>query len=129
MSKLSSPSKVVNILFLLAALACVAYYIILGVTVRFGQSLDFMWLLFAFVLLLRFVLVQYQISTGQLPSLLALAVKLIHIGLILFVTYLIVIESIICSAFSGTAPRGLDYIIVLGAKVNGTLLEDTYYIS
>ena len=120
MTRVHTPSKIVNLLFLLAAIACVAYYVALGVTVRFGQSLDFMWLVFAFLFLARFLLVGRMIRTGQ-PSLLPGAlVKLIHIGFGLFVASLIVIEAIIVSAFSAAAPADLDYIIVLGAKVNGT---------
>ena len=49
MTKYTTPSKTINALFLLVAIACIAYYIALGVTVRFGQSLDFMWLVFAAV--------------------------------------------------------------------------------
>ncbi len=116
----SSPSKIVNILFLLAALGCAAYYVALGVKVRFGQSLDFMWLVFAGILLARFAIVEYMIISGRPSPLPGVIIKLIHAGAALFTLSLIIIEAIIVSAFSQSAPDGLDYIIVLGAKVNGT---------
>ena len=115
----STPSKIINLLFLLAALACVAYYIALGVTVRFGQSLDYMWLVFALVFLARFVLVALM-GAGHFAKLGGILVKLIHIGLAVFLVSFIAIEAVIVSAFSTAPPTGLDYIIVLGAKVNGT---------
>ena len=120
MAKFNTPSKIINLLFLLAATACIVYYIMLGVTVRFGQSLDFMWLVFAGVLLLRFALVQHAICTGHAPQFSRILTKLIHWGITLFLISFIAIESIIISAFYGSVPSGLDYIIVLGAKVNGT---------
>ncbi|MBQ6646552.1 MAG: YdcF family protein [Clostridia bacterium] len=120
MIKYSTPSKIINLLFLLAAIACIAYYIMLGVTVRFGQSLDFMWLVFAAIFIIRFALVQQAISTGNPPQWSRILVKLIHVGLIVFLVSFIAIESLIVSAFSASVPKGLDYVIVLGAKVNGT---------
>ena len=113
-------AKIVNALFLLAALMCIVYYIALGVSVRFGQSLDFMWLVFAGVFLVRFVLKQRAISLGQTDLFTKISLHAIHIGLGLFLVSLIAVEAVIVSAFSGTVPANLDYIIVLGAKVNGT---------
>ena len=120
MIKHGTPSVWVNILFLIAAICCIAYYLALGIFVRFGQSLDFMWLLLALAFLARFILVGRMIRTGN-PSLLpSTFIKILHIGFALFLASVIVIESIIFSAFSQSAPAKLDYIVVLGAKVNGT---------
>ncbi len=119
-AKHAAPSRLVNILFLIAAICCVAYYLALGIGVRFGQSLDFMWLVLAFAFLARFILVGRMIRSGEAALLPAFLIKLIHIGFALFFASLIVIEGIIFSAFSQTPPANLDYIVVLGAKVNGT---------
>ena len=115
-----TPSNVINIIFLILALLCVAYYISLGVSVRFGQSLDFMWLIFAGFFLARFLLVGHMIRTGEPSIIPGIIVKLIHIGFAVFLVSFIVIEAMIVSAFSAAPPQNLDYIIVLGAKVNGT---------
>ena len=120
MSIAKTPSKLVNALFLIAAILCVAYYLALGIGIRFGQSLDYMWLVFAFIFIARFLLVARMIRTGE-PSLLpGVLIKVIHIGFALFVVSFIVIEGMIISAFSAAPPSNLDYVIVLGAKVNGT---------
>ena len=116
---MKTPSCFLNALFAIAALACIAYYLALGFTVRFGQSLMFMWLVLAAVFLARFVLVGIQIRTGVrlLPGWI---IKVIHAGFALFTASFIVIETIILSACFTTTGPGMDYIIVLGAKVNGT---------
>ncbi len=114
------PSRIVNYLFLLAAIACIAYYLAMGIFIRFGQSLDFLWLVFAAMFLLRFFLVGHMIRTGAPSPLPGWLIKLIHIGFAVFLVSFIAISSIIASAFLQTPPANLDHIVVLGAKVNGT---------
>ena len=107
-----------NILFAVAAVLCIAYYLLLGFLIRFGQSMTWLWLAFAAVFLLRHVSVA-RMHRG-LPSLLPHFVSVIlHSGFAPFLVSFIVIECIIFSAGFVTADPGLDYIIVLGAKVNG----------
>ncbi|MBR4235308.1 MAG: YdcF family protein [Clostridia bacterium] len=113
------PSRFVNFLFLLAATACIAYYIALGVTVRFGQSLMFLWPVFALLFFMRFILVERTIRTGKPSPLPKFLIRLIHAGFAVFAVSFIVIELVIFSACFTTTGPGLDYIIVLGAKVNG----------
>lgn len=120
MTAASTPSKTVNALFLILAVLCIGYYLAQGFGVRFGQSLDFMWLVLAFAFLSRFLCVRHMINTGSPSPLPSVLVKLIHIGFSIFLVSFIAIETIIVSAFSQTVPANLDYIIVLGAKVNGT---------
>ena len=116
----STPSKTVNLCFLILAFICVGYYLAQGIGIRFGQSLDYMWLLFAFAFLCRYFCVRHMITTGSPSPLPSWLIKVVHIGFSLFLASFIAIEAIIVSAFSQTVPANLDYIIVLGAKVNGT---------
>ena len=110
---------VINILFAVAGLACILYYLALGFAIRFFQSLDFMWLILAFLFLLRHVLVA-RIHKGLPPLFPGWFTTVVHSGLAVFAVSFIIIECIIFSCCFQTAPANLDYIIVLGAKVNGT---------
>ena len=76
-AKHATPSRLVNILFLIAAVCCVVYYLALGIGVRFGQSLDFMWLVLAFAFLARFILVGRMIRSGEAALLPSFLIKLI----------------------------------------------------
>jgi uncharacterized SAM-binding protein YcdF (DUF218 family) len=114
------PSKFVNALFLIAALACYAYYLANGIFVRFGQSMLWLWPVAGTALLIRFVIVSWMIHTGN-PSpipkgMLRLLRAVVLIGLILFLAG----EGVILTGAFEKAPADMDYIVVLGAKVNGT---------
>lgn len=119
MTAASTPSKALNTVFLVLAVLCIVYYLALCIGVRFGQSLDFVWLLLAGAFLCRFFCVRHIINTGvsPLPSWL---IKIVHVGFSVFLASFIAIEAMIVSAFSQAVPANLDYVIVLGAKVNGT---------
>lgn len=116
---MNTPSRLLNVLFALIALACIGYYLALGFSVRFGQSMMFVWPLMAAVFLARHVLVGIRIRTGCAPILPGVLVKLIHIGFSVFLISFVIIEGIIFHTGFTTAEPGMDYIVVLGAKVNG----------
>ena len=110
---------VLNILFAAAGIACLVYYFALGFFIRFGQSLTWLWPVFSAVFLLRHVAVA-RIHRGLAPLLPRFLVHIVHGGFILFLVSFIVIVCIIMNTGFVTAEPGLDYVIVLGAKVNGT---------
>ena len=109
-----------NIIIALLGCACVGYYLAMGIGIRFGQSLDFLWLIFALIFFARHVVFALFVHKGKAVPLAGRFIKLMHIGLIAFLVSFIAVEGIIMSACFSTAPSGLDYIVVLGAKVNGT---------
>lgn len=114
-SKHIQASPVVNMLFLIAGIAMIAYYILLGVCVRFGQSLQFLWLAVGFLCVARFF---FWRKPRRFPR-----------GLLIFlrscvgalVALFIVVEGIIfCGGMLVSPEQNLDCIIVLGARVNGS---------
>lgn len=114
------PSRLVNFLFLLAAAACLLYYLANGQIVRFGQSLLWLWPVFACLLLWRFVMVARMIRTGKPSPIPRWLLKTGHTLLALALIFFLAIEGVILQGAFMSAPENLDYIIVLGAKVNGT---------
>lgn len=109
--------KIINWIVLILGVAMIAYYLLLGLCIRFGQSLQFLWLLVGAAFVLRALYWMWADHRGKCPRgrCLKLLRVLLLIGLILFFTG----ELVIFSAGTSAAPQGLDCIIVLGARVNG----------
>lgn len=98
----------------------ILYYLGMGFAVRFGQSLLWLWPLMGAVCLLRWWLVRRSIKTGKPVPLPRWFVVLWRVGLCCGIALFLVIQGFIVSASQNNAPAGLKYIVVLGAKVNGT---------
>ena len=111
--------RILNILILLLGIAMIAYYIGLGVAVRFGQSLQFLWLLGGLLCIGRLLYWRHVYASGKHPP--RKPVRVLRVLFCIALAFFICVEGIIL--FSGLTPAepGLDYIIVLGAKVNGTV--------
>lgn len=109
--------KTINLLILILGLAMIAYYLILGIAVRFGQSLQFLWLVAGLLCILRFLYWRRAYRLNRCPPR-ALTWPLRAIVALLLIGFL-ALEGVILAAGLGSAPQGLDYVIVLGARVNG----------
>jgi len=59
--------RTVNRVVLIAGLAMILYYLALGVFVRFGQSLQFLWLLGGGACILRWLYWRHVDRTGRRP--------------------------------------------------------------
>ncbi|MBR3929710.1 MAG: YdcF family protein [Clostridia bacterium] len=112
--------RFVNFLFLLGALFSFIYYLLNGLFIRFGQSLLFLWPLLGVFLLARFIIFEIHYKTGKPLPFSRRFVVLFRIFACLSIAFFIVVEGIILHAAFTNPPANLDYIIVLGAKVNGT---------
>ena len=113
-------AKAFNILIAVLAFVCAAYYVILGMTVRFNQSLMWIWPILIVLLLVRHAIFAHAHATASpLPFPRWLLVSA-HVALCLFFAFFLAVEGVIFKAGLASAPADLDYIIVLGAKVNGT---------
>ncbi|MBR6207837.1 MAG: YdcF family protein [Oscillospiraceae bacterium] len=109
---------IVNDLFLAGGILCLLFYFACGLTVRFGQSLLFLWLLLGLAMVGRYFLWRWAWAKGR-PApfprwLLILERTLICLGLAVFLYG----ESFIVSAALQRAPDDLDALVVLGARVN-----------
>lgn len=106
-------SPVINLLFLIAGLAMIVYYVLLGVCVRFGQSLQFLWPAVGLVCVARFM---FWRKPRRFPrGLLILLRSCIALLLALFFA----VDGVILFGGTMTPQPKLDCIIVLGARVNG----------
>ena len=112
--------RAVNFLFLLSGLFCLIYYLLNGILIRFGQSLLFLWPLMGIFLLSRFILFERHYRTGKPLPFSKRFLVLFRVFAALCAAFFICVEGIILQAALTEPPRNLDYIIVLGAKVNGT---------
>ena len=109
-----------NILILLFGILCIRYYIGMGLAVRFGQSLLWLWAVIGAACIARFILVQRSLSTGKPLPISPKLIRAGRIALAVFLAVFIAAECVICSAAAVVPEAGLDCIVVLGAKVNGT---------
>ena len=110
----------VNILILIFGILCIWYYIGMGLAVRFGQSLLWLWAVVGAACIARFALVQRALAAGKPLPIPAKLIRAWRIALAVFMAVFIAVECVICSAAADVPQQGLDCIIVLGAKVNGT---------
>ena len=104
-------SRVINTLILIFGILCLLYYFGMGFAVRFGQSLLFLWLLAGLACSIR---------TGKPLPFSDRLLKIVHICIAVGLAVFVFAECFICSGAFVEPEGGLDCIIVLGAKVNGT---------
>lgn len=109
---------IVNDLFLVFGICCVLFYLGCGLTVRFGQSLLFLWPMLGLACIGRWALWKRAWKNGTehpFPGWLlwtVRAVLIVCVGFFLFVEYFIVSDAV------KKSEDGLDAIIILGARVN-----------
>ena len=113
-------SRVINTLILIFGILCLLYYFGMGFAVRFGQSLLFLWLLAGLACIARFVIFDRSIRTGKPLPFSDRLLKIVHICIAVGLAVFVFAECFICSGAFVKPEAGLDCIIVLGAKVNGT---------
>lgn len=110
--------RIVNWLILILGVAMIAYYLALGIAVRFGQAQQYLWLVAGLLCVGRFAYWVWADRHGRRPPRwLVIAVRsCVAVGLAVVLAG----EALILSAGLQAPEPGLDYIVVLGAKVNGT---------
>ena len=109
--------KIINWIVLALGVVMIAYYLALGIAVRFGQSLQFLWLLAGLICICRALYWLWADRRGRYPSR-RLVIPLRVVIAACLVVFLLVEGIILCAGFV-PATQGLDYIVVLGARVNG----------
>jgi len=114
---MSKKSRCFNTLFLIAGVLCLLFYLGQGITVRFGQSLLWLWPLAGCAFLARYFLWKRAWRQGKrapVPRWLVIAVRVCVLCGLAAVAF---VESYILSAAFRPAPDGLDAIVILGARV------------
>lgn len=112
--------RIVNRLILLLGIAMIAYYLALGVFVRFGQSLQFLWLLGGFLCIARYLYWRQVEKSERYPRHRKL-LRALRILFCLALAFFLTVEGVILCGGMMEPEQGLDYIVVLGARVNGTV--------
>ena len=102
--------KTLTILYALLAVACAGYYILIGVSARFGLSMSAIWLALSAVFALAAALNAWR----KTPRWLRIAMREVFaIGL----AALIALEGMVFSGMRAQPEGHVDYLIVLGARV------------
>lgn len=109
--------KILNFIILLAGLAMIAYFFALGIFVRFGQSLSELWLLAGFLCIGRSCVWRCMDRRGKLPP--KKPILLLRTLFCLCLAFFLLVEGVILAGGIMQPKQNLDYIVVLGAKVNG----------
>lgn len=110
--------RIVNNIALVCGIAMVAYYLVLGIAVRFGQSLQFLWLIGGILCIARYLYWRRVERGGKRPP--RKPVIALRALFLLALAFFLVVEGVILCGGLMRAEQGLDCIVVLGAKVNGT---------
>jgi len=101
--------RILRYIYLSAGIACIAYYFVFSFSSRFGLSLGWVWPLFGAVFLACGFLCE-----KPLPRLLRRGWRtLLLAGLVWFMC----LEGLVVSGMTQSAPPNMDYVIVLGARV------------
>ncbi|MGN0185753.1 MAG: YdcF family protein [Aristaeellaceae bacterium] len=115
---MSRAGRIVNRLILLLGIAMIAYYLALGIFVRFGQSLQYLWLLGGVLCIARYLYWRHVEKSGRYPAHRKL-LRALRVLFCLTLAFFLTVEGVILCGGMMEAEPGLDYIVVLGARVNG----------
>ena len=107
----------VNKLFLIAGILCLLFYLAEGITVRFGQSMLWVWLVLGLGCVGRWFFWRRAWRQGKRAPVPRWVVWTVRILAVLALAVFAYVESFILSAAFQKAPDGLDAIVVLGARV------------
>lgn len=112
-----------NYAFLALGIACIAYYLACGFSVRFNQSVLWIWLAAGALCILRFAIVQISIVRAQPLPFPQWAVHtariIVALGLLVFVA----VEALVLRGCFTKCPDNVDYLIILGAKTGSVTME------
>lgn len=104
-------NRKLNNIYLGAGLACLAYYLLMGIFIRFGLDMSWIWLVVGGALTLAGMIGRCE----RIPRFLRAFWRILMCaGLALVIG----LESLVISGMAAAPQAGLDYIVVLGARVD-----------
>ena len=102
--------RVLTYIYTLTGLGCLGYWLLIGLTARFGLDMHWIWLVVGGALTAAGIIGRWN----GLPGWVRVGWRaLMCIGLAL----VLALECCVISGMNAEAPEGLDYLIVLGARV------------
>jgi uncharacterized SAM-binding protein YcdF (DUF218 family) len=107
----------INRLFLIFGIVCILYYTGMGLAVRFGQSMLWVWLVLGIVCIARFFLARSYVLAGIPFPISPILRRWIHIVIAVGLVCFFAMECFIVSGAFRKPPKDLDAIIALGALV------------
>ena len=111
-------SVIINNCYLIFGIACILFYLVCGITVRFGQSLLFLWPMLGAVCIARWLLWRQAWKSGRPHPFPGWMLTLMRCVILACLAVFCYVECYICSAAFSAPKDGLDAIIVLGARVD-----------
>ena len=110
----------INRFFLIAGILTLLFYLGQGLTVRFGQSLLYLWLMLSIVCFARYFLWKRAWKHGKEAPIPKAWLRVIDIVAAAAIAAFLAVEGFVFSGAFQKPPEGLDAIIVLGARVDET---------
>ena len=107
-----------NRFFLIAGILTLLYYLGMGITVRFGQSLLYLWPMLSAVCFARYFLWKRAWKQGKSSPLPRGWLTAVNIVVWAAIAVFFGVECFVLSGAFHTPAEGLDAVIVLGARVN-----------
>ena len=101
--------RIAKPLYITAGAACIAYYFAMGFASRFGQSMAWMWPVIGIIFIAAGIL-----HEKKLPAWLRRGFRC---ALLMGMLWLCALISLVVSGMTQSAPANMDYLIVLGARV------------
>ena len=110
----------INRFFLIAGILTLLFYLGQGITVRFGQSLLYLWLMLSIVCFARYFLWKRAWKHGKEAPIPKAWLRVIDTVAAAAIAAFLTVEGFVFSGAFQKPPEGLDAIIVLGARVDET---------
>lgn len=114
---MNKTARIINWIVLILGLGMIGYFLALGIFVRFGQSLSELWLVGGVLCIGRFFVWNHIYRTKKYPP--KRPVIILRTLFCMALAVFLAAECVILAGGIMPPQQNLDYIVVLGAKVNG----------